>query len=40
MDEFVSVIAATMSPVEFFDPQNIGPIMAKANDRASGLVSR
>jgi 2-polyprenyl-6-methoxyphenol hydroxylase-like FAD-dependent oxidoreductase len=39
MDEFVSVIAATMSPLEFFDPEHIGGIMAMANDRPAGLVS-
>jgi flavin-dependent dehydrogenase len=30
MDEFVSVVAATMSPVEFFDPGHIGRIMGGA----------
>jgi 2-polyprenyl-6-methoxyphenol hydroxylase-like FAD-dependent oxidoreductase len=28
MDDFVSVIAGTLSPIEFFDPANIGRIMA------------
>jgi 2-polyprenyl-6-methoxyphenol hydroxylase-like FAD-dependent oxidoreductase len=36
MDDFVSVIAATMSPVEFFDPQHIGEIMAVGNDTMTG----
>ncbi|HEX5096950.1 MAG TPA: FAD-dependent monooxygenase, partial [Acidimicrobiia bacterium] len=31
MDDFVSVVAATVSPVEFFDPDHIGGIMAAAN---------
>jgi flavin-dependent dehydrogenase len=35
MDDFVSVVAGTMSPVEFFEPQNIGQIMAAAADRAT-----
>src|SRR5262249_47781689 len=30
MNDFVSVVAATVSPVEFFDPANIGKIMAMA----------
>jgi flavin-dependent dehydrogenase len=30
MDAFVSVIAGTVSPVEFFDPDHIGPIMMAA----------
>jgi 2-polyprenyl-6-methoxyphenol hydroxylase-like FAD-dependent oxidoreductase len=30
MNDFVSVAAATMSPVEFFDPENVGKIMAMA----------
>src|SRR5207248_2171152 len=33
-DDFVSVVAGTMSPVEFFDPQHIEPIMAAATERA------
>jgi flavin-dependent dehydrogenase len=31
MDSFVSVVAGTVSPVEFFDPENIGRIMSKAH---------
>jgi len=31
MDDFVSVVAATLSPVEFFDPESIRRIMAKAD---------
>lgn len=30
MDAFVSVNAGTVSPVEFFDPEHIGRIMAAA----------
>ena len=30
MDSFASIIAGTVSPVEFFDPQNIGQIMGAA----------
>jgi hypothetical protein len=30
MDAFVSVTAGTVSPVEFFDPEHIGRIMASA----------
>jgi flavin-dependent dehydrogenase len=30
MDSFVSVVAGTVSPVEFFDPQHIGQIMGVA----------
>ena len=30
MDAFVSIVAGTMSPVEFFDPAHIGQIMAAA----------
>jgi len=30
MDAFVSVVAGTMSPVEFFDPDHVGRIMAAA----------
>jgi len=29
--DFVSVVAATLSPVEFFDPDRIGRVMATAN---------
>jgi flavin-dependent dehydrogenase len=28
MDDFVSVVAGTLSPVEFFDPANVGRVMA------------
>ena len=38
MDEFVSVVAATLSPVEFFDPEHIGQIMAMATESTAGLV--
>ena len=31
MDDFVSVVAGTVSPVEFFAPENIGQIMATAS---------
>ena len=31
MDSFVSVVAGTVSPVEFFDPQHIGQIMGAAS---------
>jgi hypothetical protein len=30
MDAFVSVVAGTVSPVEFFDPEHIGRIMQAA----------
>ena len=30
MDSFVSITAGTVSPIEFFDPQNIGQIMGAA----------
>jgi hypothetical protein len=30
MDDFASVTAGTVSPVEFFDPGNIGRIMSAA----------
>jgi hypothetical protein len=30
MDDFASVLAGTLSPVEFFDPQNIGAIFGTA----------
>ena len=33
-DAFVSVVAGTLSPVEFFDPRHLGAIMAAAQDRA------
>ena len=32
MDAFVSVTAGTVSPVEFFDPENIGRLMAGAGE--------
>jgi 2-polyprenyl-6-methoxyphenol hydroxylase-like FAD-dependent oxidoreductase len=34
MDDFVSVVAGTMSPVEFFAPEHIGRILAGAAERA------
>ena len=34
MDDFVSVVAGTMSPVEFFDPGHLGPIFAAAAERS------
>jgi hypothetical protein len=30
MDDFVSLTAGTVSPVEFFDPENIGRILGAA----------
>jgi flavin-dependent dehydrogenase len=36
MDQFVSVTAGTVSPMEFFDPENIGRIMAAAHAPAAG----
>ena len=33
MDAFVSVTAGTVSPVEFFDPANIGALMGAASAR-------
>jgi hypothetical protein len=30
MDSFVSITAGTVSPVEFFDPTNIGRLMSAA----------
>jgi hypothetical protein len=38
MDDFVSVVAGTMSPVAFFDPQHIGQMMAAAADGATPAV--
>jgi hypothetical protein len=29
-DDFVSMVAGTMSPIEFFDPAHLGPIMGAA----------
>lgn len=37
MDEFVSVIAGTMSPAEFFDPQHVSSVMSGAMVSAAGL---
>jgi hypothetical protein len=34
MNAFVSVIAGTMSPLEFFAPDHIGAIMATGQERA------
>jgi flavin-dependent dehydrogenase len=34
MDDFVSIVAGTVSPVEFFDPDNIGRIMSAADKAA------
>ena len=34
MDDFVSLTAGTVSPIEFFDPANIARIMAAAPDRS------
>jgi 2-polyprenyl-6-methoxyphenol hydroxylase-like FAD-dependent oxidoreductase len=36
MDGFASVIAGTLSPATFFDPENIGPIMTSAYVMADG----
>ena len=33
MDDFVSVIAGTMSPLEFFSEQNVGRMLALATER-------
>jgi 2-polyprenyl-6-methoxyphenol hydroxylase-like FAD-dependent oxidoreductase len=38
MDDFVSVVAATVSPVEFFDPGNIGRIMAMRGAEVTDAV--
>jgi hypothetical protein len=35
MNQFVSVVAGTLSPVEFFAPENIGRIMSTATPVAS-----
>jgi hypothetical protein len=35
MDDFVSVVAGTMSPATFFDPQHIEHIMTAAADPSS-----
>ena len=37
MDAFVSVVAGTVSPVEFFSPDNIGQIMQAARPPAVAL---
>ena len=39
MDAFVSVTAGTVSPVEFFDPENIGRIMSAAATRGRRLTA-
>jgi flavin-dependent dehydrogenase len=39
MDAFVSVVAATMSPVEFFDPEHIAQIITTSRQAEPGLVS-
>jgi 2-polyprenyl-6-methoxyphenol hydroxylase-like FAD-dependent oxidoreductase len=39
MDDFVSVVAATLSPVEFFDPQHIGRLMTMGDDNMTGAMS-
>jgi 2-polyprenyl-6-methoxyphenol hydroxylase-like FAD-dependent oxidoreductase len=39
MDAFVSVVAATMSPVEFFDPEHIGQIIATSSEAEPSLMS-
>jgi hypothetical protein len=31
MDDFVSVYAGTLSPTDFFDPANLGPLLAATN---------
>ena len=31
MDMFVSITAGTVSPIEFFDPENIGRLMSAAH---------
>jgi flavin-dependent dehydrogenase len=36
MDAFVSVVAGTVSPAEFFDPENIGRIMSAPNEAMVG----
>ncbi len=37
-DDFVSVMAATLPAPEFFSPENVGRIMARAAERAGGAV--
>jgi hypothetical protein len=36
MDQFVSVVAGTVSPVEFLSPENIGRIMSGAGTPVAG----
>jgi flavin-dependent dehydrogenase len=36
MDAFVSLVAGTVSPVEFFDPEHVGRIMSAANEPMVG----
>jgi flavin-dependent dehydrogenase len=38
MDDFVSVVAGTVSPADFFDPQHIQQIMTAAADRATSAA--
>jgi 2-polyprenyl-6-methoxyphenol hydroxylase-like FAD-dependent oxidoreductase len=38
MDDFVSLTAGTVSPVDFFDPSNIGPIMQQSLERTGAGV--
>ena len=40
MDVFVSITAGTVSPVEFFDPNNIGRIMAASARRVTSWARR
>jgi hypothetical protein len=39
MDEFVSVIAGTVSPIAFFDPQNVAQIMSATQRVTSGVLT-
>src|SRR5262249_22932658 len=39
MDAFVSLIAGTVSPVEFFDPDHIGRVMAAAHAGTAAEIS-
>ena len=36
MDDFASVMAGTLAPPAFFNPDNIGRIMAQANPEGAG----
>jgi hypothetical protein len=36
MDDFVSVISGTVSPADFFDPDNVGRIMSSASEAVAG----